>query len=328
MDFQLLTVVLVTLVAATVNGALGYGFSSTTLPVALLFYTNRVLNPALVLVEVVVNGYSLMMNRQSVPVVWKRAAPIILGLLPGVILGGYWLSVLHPDWVKLFTFTILLPLTLLQVGGIRRPIRAERTVGVPFGTGLGVLYSVTTVSGPPLALLFNNQGLVKRDFRAALGLIRMVQAIFTAATYYTLGLYSARSMQILWMIIPSVVVGIPLGYFIVQRLNPETFRRVCMSFDAWVVGFGLSRLLVELSLIASPAAYTVWLVVVLIDSWLLYRYFRLNLSARPDRVLREGAHSPPEGLAPGGSAETDGRGDGTGRRVVRMPEKQRRDHGR
>lgn len=47
-----------------------------------------------------------------------------------------------------------------------------------------------------------------------------------------------------------------------------------MSFDAWVVGFGLSRVLIELRLITSPAAYTVWLAVVLVDIYLLYRYFR------------------------------------------------------
>src|SRR6266487_3265321 len=48
-----LVLILITLVAGTVNGALGSGFSSITVPVALLFYANRVLNPALVWVEVV-----------------------------------------------------------------------------------------------------------------------------------------------------------------------------------------------------------------------------------------------------------------------------------
>jgi len=38
----------VALVAAIVTGALGYGFSSITVPAALLVYTGRVLNPALV----------------------------------------------------------------------------------------------------------------------------------------------------------------------------------------------------------------------------------------------------------------------------------------
>ena len=47
-----------------------------------------------------------------------------------------------------------------------------------------------------------------------------------------------------------------------------------MSFDAWVVGFGLSRVLIDLTLIASPLAYNVWLVVVLLDAYLLYRYFK------------------------------------------------------
>ena len=64
---DLIVLVLITFVAATVNGALGYGFSSITVPVALLFYTNRILNPALVLVELVINGYVLFINRTSIP---------------------------------------------------------------------------------------------------------------------------------------------------------------------------------------------------------------------------------------------------------------------
>ena len=48
-DPAVITLILITFLAATVNGALGYGFSSLTVPVALLFYANRVLNPALVL---------------------------------------------------------------------------------------------------------------------------------------------------------------------------------------------------------------------------------------------------------------------------------------
>src|SRR2546425_7303273 len=82
-----LALVVITLLAATVNGALGYGFSSITVPVALLFYTNRVLNPALVWVEVVLNTYVLWVNRASIPQVWRRVVPMIVGLAPGVALG-------------------------------------------------------------------------------------------------------------------------------------------------------------------------------------------------------------------------------------------------
>jgi uncharacterized membrane protein YfcA len=272
-DVDLPALVLITFVAAVVNGALGHGFSSLAVPVALLFYTNRILNPALVLVEVVINSYILVTSRKSVPVVWRRVVPIFLGLIPGIIGGAYLLSQVNPGWLRFFVFLVLLPLILLQAGGFRRPIHSERAVGIPFGASVGVLYSVTTVSGPPLALMFNNQGFVKQEFRAALGLIRVAESTMTAVAYYFLGLYTWESAQLLPAIIPSVVIGIPLGVAIIKRIEPETFRRICMSFDAWVVGFGLSRTTVDLRLIGSPSAYGIWLAVVLIDTYLLFTFF-------------------------------------------------------
>src|SRR5256714_14275852 len=112
-----LVLILITLVAATVNGALGYGFSSITVPVALLFYTNRVLNPALVWVEVVLNTYVLWVNRASVPHVWRRVVPMILGLAPGVALGTAVVHRVQPAGLKLRAFIVLLPLRLLQAAG-------------------------------------------------------------------------------------------------------------------------------------------------------------------------------------------------------------------
>jgi uncharacterized protein len=272
-DISVIVLLGITFFAAFVNGALGYGFSSLTVPVALVFYTNRILNPALVLIEVFINLYVLFINRASVPAIWKRVYPILIGLLPGIAVGSYLLASLHPGWIKFVTYSVLLPLILIQAAGIRRPIKSERLIGLPFGTGLGFLYSVTTVSGPPLAILFNNQGLVKREFRAGLGLIRVAESSLTAMVYYHLGLFAAESQSIFLMIIPGVIVGIPLGAYLIRRLDAETFRRICMSFDAWVVGFGLSRVLIDVKLMASPWAYSVMVLAIVIDSYLLYVFF-------------------------------------------------------
>jgi uncharacterized membrane protein YfcA len=158
MSAHVIELVAITLFAAIVNGGLGYGFSSITVPLALLFMTNRVLNPALVLIEVVLNAWVLWVNRDALPVIWKRVLPIVIGLLPGVIVGTMIVTSVSPAWLKLGTYLVLLPLILVQAAGFRRPIKSEAAIGVPFGLGLGVLYSVTTISGPPLALLLNNQG--------------------------------------------------------------------------------------------------------------------------------------------------------------------------
>jgi uncharacterized membrane protein YfcA len=283
MDSSVLVLLGITFFAAFVNGALGYGFSSLTVPVALLFHTNRILNPALVLVEVFVNLYVLFINRASIPAVWKRVLPILAGLLPGIAVGSYFLASIHPGWLKFATYGLLLPLILFQAAGIRRPIRAEKLVGVPFGAGLGFLYSVTTISGPPLAVLFNNQGLVKQDFRAGLALIRVAESVLTAIAYFFLGLYAVESFGILWTILPGVIIGIPLGAWAIRRLDAETFRRVCMSFDVWIVGFGLSKVLIDLKLAQGALAYGPMLVAGLLDAWLLYLFFSKNVQIRQHR---------------------------------------------
>src|SRR5712671_288968 len=275
------------LFAAFVNGAIGYGFSSLTVPLALVFYTNRILNPAVVLIEILLNLYVLFINLNGVPAVWKRVFPILVGLLPGIAVGGFVLASLEPGWVKFGTYTVILPLILIQAAGWRRPIRSTWLIGLPFGTALGILYSVTTISGPPLAILFNNQGLVKSEFRAGLALVRVAESSVTAIVYYQLGLFIAESENIFLAFVPSVALGVPLGAYLIRRLDAETFRRICMSFDAWVVGFGFSRVLIDLNLMDSPQAYSAMAVAILIDLYLLYFFFtarRQLVPIMPSRI--------------------------------------------
>lgn len=273
LDTAAYVLIAISLLAAFVNGAIGYGYSSLTVPLALVFYTNRVLNPAIVIMEVFINFYVLFINRKGVPPVWRRVFPIIIGLLPGIAIGAAALALVQPGLIKFITYVLILPLILIQAAGWRRPIRSSWLVGLPFGSALGLLYSLTTISGPPLAVLFNNQGLVKNEFRAGLALVRTVESTVTAILYYQLGLFIVESQSTLKLLIAGVLIGIPAGSYAIRHLNTETFRRICMSFDAWVVGFGLSRVVIELKLIQSPWAYGVMVVTVVVDCYLLYIFF-------------------------------------------------------
>ena len=294
----------ITLLAAIVNGALGYGFSSITVPIALLFLANRVLNPALVLIEVVLNAYVLWNNRDAFSRVWRRVMPVIVGLLPGVIVGTAIVSQVNPGWLRFVTFLVLLPLILFQAAGYRRPIKSERSAWLVFGSGLGVLYSVTTISGPPLAIMLNNQGFAKKDFRAALGIIRLAESSMTAVAYAYAGLFTMTSIALIPWIVPSILIGVPIGAFVIQRVNSETFRRICMSFDAWVVAFGVSRLLQELQIVQSNASYLVLVGVGALDIWLLYRFFSAQAPLAPEP---DPATFPPVLQAPPHAREASGR---------------------
>jgi len=232
-----------------------------------------VLNPALVIIEVALNAWVLLVNRRSIPAIWKRVLPIVIGLAPGVYLGTRIVSEVSPGWLKLATYFVLLPLILVQAAGYRRPVRSERAAGLVFGGGVGVLYSVTTISGPPLAVALSNQGFAKQEFRASLGLVRLAESSLTAVAYASAGFLTPTSIGLIPQILPGVALGVPIGAYLIRHVRPETFRRICMSFDAWIVAFGISTQLRDLKVVPGPSAFVVMAIVGAIDGWLLYRFF-------------------------------------------------------
>ena len=147
-----------------------------------------------------------------------------------------------------------------------------------------MLYSVTTISGPPLAVMLNNQGFAKQEFRGALGFIRLAESSMTAVAYAYAGLFTATSLALIPQILPGVIIGVPIGVRLIRHLRAETFRRICMSFDAWVVGFGISTLLHELGLVEGGPAYLVLAAVIVVDAAMLYRFFSKGTQTEGERA--------------------------------------------
>lgn len=284
-DQSILILIAITFCASIIQGGLGYGFSSFTVPLGLFYFSNKVLSPILVLIEIVANAYTVVLNWRSIKHIWKRVLPIIFGLLPGIFFGAYLLSTLHQGWLKLTTYCILLPLIISQAAGLRKKINFSKSVAVPFGSGVGLLYATTTISGPPLALLFNNQGFVKEEFRASLGLVRIIESVVTGTLYSFLGLFTAQTMSIAPWILPGVLLGLPIGIHVVKAVGPETFRRISMSFDAWIVAFGLAKTGYDLHLMSVISSWSIFLAVFAVDCALLIHYFKKNQGNAHQRTV-------------------------------------------
>ena len=246
---------LISFAAAVVNGALGYGFSSIAVPLALLVVDHRALNPALVLLELALNAYVAWTSRAALARVRGAATLVVVGLVPGISLGALALTHAGGAWLKLATFAVLLPLVLLQSAGFRRARRAGAPAALAFGAGLGALYGATTISGPPLSMFFGGQGYAKEEFRAIVGAIRFAAAIVAAMLYANAGVISRESLGVIAIMLPGVAIGLPVGAWVVRRVREETFRRASLSFDALVIALGLSLSLRLLHVVDGAAAF-------------------------------------------------------------------------
>jgi hypothetical protein len=81
------------------------------------------------------------------------------------------------------------------------------------------------------------------------------------------------SIALIPQILPSVLIGVPIGAFLIRHIPTETFRRICMSFDAWVVAFGVSTVVRDLKIVEGLTPFLFLEAVIVIDAWLLWRFF-------------------------------------------------------
>lgn len=247
---------LIALLATTVNGALGYGISSITVPLALFIVSSHALNPVLVVVELALSAYVLWLNRAGLRTAWPHAKYVVIALAPGVAAGTVVFARLDATTLRLATYVVLLPLILIQLAGVRRALnRRLRAGSFVLGTVVGAIYAITTVSGPPLAAFYNNQGLTHDEFRAALAAIKLAAAVMTVIGYTVSGVQATADLTLAAPFFLALLIGAPFGAALSRRFGDESFRRVCMGFAAIVVAFGASVALRRTGQVPVAAAY-------------------------------------------------------------------------
>jgi uncharacterized membrane protein YfcA len=249
------------LAGATVNGFLGHGFSTLSVPLALALVAQRVLNPVLVLLEVALNTGAFLASRRSFPAVRLRVRPYALALVPGAVLGALVLRFAQPGPVRLATYALLLPLVLLQA--FRRGAAGARQTrwAAPAGLATGVVYGLTTISGPLLSVFFHHQGYAKEDYRAAISFLRMVESWATALVYLALGLVTPATVRVAVPLLPVVLLGLLAGSLLLPWISQGAFCNFCVVFNCFAVSWGLSRALGTLWPLPGLAMQAGWVLV-------------------------------------------------------------------
>ena len=273
---QLLALAGITFAAATINGALGHGFSTLTVPVALLWLSQRLLNPVLVLLEVVINLFAFLSSLGAFPAVSRQVGPMALALLPGILAGALVLRFVPSGPLKIATYGLLLPLALWQAFG-RKPRRTPKPVA--YGAVTGLLYGLTTISGPVLSLYFHHHQTPKAEYRAAISFLRLVESTASAAAFLALGLLGGGTVRAALPLLPGVALGLLAGHALLRWVPDHAFRRFCCLFNVFALSFGLSRLLAPMGL--PPLAG--------LALWVIPTAFVLVLKARPEAQPAEEA---------------------------------------
>jgi uncharacterized membrane protein YfcA len=158
---------------------------------------------------------------------WREAGGLLIGVVPGVVVGSYVLSAGSPTLVltALGAFLVLVSLVFLALREGWR-VRWPAWITPPLGLLSGLLTGLFGTGGPPLIVYYHLAGLDKAAFRGNL------MAVFVAMTLLRVVNYTAQgliTMPRLWSglaLLPVSLLGVWIGQRIHVTIAERTFRRL------------------------------------------------------------------------------------------------------
>lgn len=156
---------------------------------------------------------------------WPDARLLMLGGLPGVILGAALWQVAPDDVFRVLIGLVSLGFVTWQLAGQRavaaRAVRAfPAWIGWATGVFSGFTSFVSHAGGPPVAVYLLSRGLSKTAYQATTVLLFWAVNVAKAVPYALLGIFTAETLFADLLLAPCALIGTWIGVR-AHRLVPE-----------------------------------------------------------------------------------------------------------
>ncbi len=159
---------------------------------------------------------------------WNHARLLMLGGIPGTVLGWLLFRSISPDGVRLMVGVMAVGFVLFQYarqsGWLRPPSRAQGPVaGVIWGTVTGFTSFVSHAGGPPATMYLLGAGLAKTTYQATTVIVFWFVNAIKLPFYIALGMFNGESVWVNLILAPFAVGGVFLGVWAHDMIEEKRF---------------------------------------------------------------------------------------------------------
>lgn len=222
---------LVVLSATFLAGVVGFAYGLVALPLLLLVGVPLVDVVVINLVIGLASRLSVVARRHA-DVTWARARLLLLGCVPGVLLGVLTRDRLDTEVIQLAAGVVtLVAVALIARGGVKQQPRGSTPPVVVVAGGLGgFLGATTSLNGVPPALLLTGDRASARSMVADLAVYFVIGNIVTLLILSQSGQAPSSwvwSALVLW--VPVGLAGNLLGVALGPKMPYALFRRLTIA---------------------------------------------------------------------------------------------------
>nr|CRH04645.1 conserved membrane protein of unknown function [Candidatus Magnetococcus massalia] len=236
MEISLLWMLLAITFAATIHGAFALGFPMVATPLLALMLDVRQAIVLTLVPTLLVNILTIARAGRGLQSL-KRHGAIIVGIVPGVLLGTQLLVVVEPNIFRLaLAAMILLHLKgdLLQGGSTEWIGQRPHTTGFLAGLIAGTSVGIVNVMVPILILYLTMAGLTTTTMAVLFNFCFLTGKLLQIALLSHHGLFSWQVVKSSLPLTVAAGVGVLIGMAIRNRLDETTFLRM-LTAVLWVM---------------------------------------------------------------------------------------------
>lgn len=228
-------------VSATLQGTTGFGYNILVVPLLALFIDPKTVIPAVILHNIVIDLAVLVTAWRFVNLrrIWLLLLAGLIGTPIGVLIQG----IIDPDPLRLLIGAAVAFTGLIMLAGYKRPIGNEYVASMFAGSIGGTMNGVIGMAGPPVILLFANQSMPPREFRANIVTYFTLITIIAIASFGIEGALTDDVFELALATVPATTAGVILGIRLHGRVPLDLFYKASLVL---VVAAGVTILIAGL----------------------------------------------------------------------------------
>lgn len=212
---------LVFLLAGFTQGVSGFGAGLVAMPLLTMLIGIKAAVPLSMLNGLIITGFlSLRLKRH---IDWRKILPLLLGSLPGIVLGAALLKYVNADLLQLGLGGFISSYAIYSLRVRPRPRRISARWGYAAGFLTGTISSVFSAGGPPAVIYVSLTDWAKDEIKATLSVFFFVSGIMTAIGHAASGLTTSITLQQFVSTGPLTLLGVVAGSMLYHKMRHQTY---------------------------------------------------------------------------------------------------------
>lgn len=212
-------------VGACIQGTLGFGLGLIAAPVLALVDKDLIPGP-LLLIGVATTTTVFLRERGSVD--WRGMKWAIVGRVAGTAIGAWAVVAFSKDaLIVALSFSVILGVVMSVAGWNFRPTTPS-LIGA--GTLSGIMGTLTSIGGPPMALVYQKES--AQRLRSTLAGFFLVGATLSVASLFAGGEFGWHELRLGLALIPGLVLGLGSSRKVARFLDNRYTRPAVLGFSA------------------------------------------------------------------------------------------------